>query len=73
MNKDKEALVARILRKKNNDKGGGSKKYGRNAIKCKYYREARSLKNKLAKLKKHRSAHPNDMCVVAAYERLFTK
>lgn len=30
---------AKAMRKKNKDKGGGSKKYGRNALKCARYRQ----------------------------------
>ena len=72
MDKNKQAIVQRILSKKNNDKGGGSRKYGRNLAKCKLYRERRFLKNKLAKIKKHRANHPNDKVCADAYERILS-
>lgn len=67
-----QSLTEQVLKKanKNKQKGGGTKKHGRNLVKCKYYRDARYRKNKLAKFKKHRSVHVNDTCAVAAYERL---
>lgn len=66
-----ETLTERLTKGKGKkQKGGGSKKIGRNKAKCLYYRTNRSLKNKLAKNKKHRSNHPNDFCALVAYERL---
>jgi hypothetical protein len=66
-----QSLTEQVLRKgKNKQKGGGTKKHGRNASKCKYYRDNRYRKNKLAKLLKHCSVHVNDTCAAAAFERL---
>jgi hypothetical protein len=53
-------------------KGGGTKKHGRNAAKCKNYRLVHYRKNKLAKLSKHMKSHPVDKCAQAAYIRLQT-
>lgn len=67
-NIDLNALQTRLLRKKNNDKGGGSKKYGRNRAKCALYRDRRSHTNKLAKLRAHLAHHPHDGCAIHALE-----
>jgi hypothetical protein len=62
-----EQVLSRL--KKNNDKGGGSRKYGRNLVKCKFYRVSRSHRNKIAKLRKHLARHSNDNCAKTAYEK----
>lgn len=42
-------------------KGGGARKYGRNKIDCKIYKDSRRREvNKLRRLKKHIVRHPND-------------
>jgi hypothetical protein len=66
-----KSLTEQVLKKiKNKQKGGGTKKHGRNSVKCKNYRASRYRKNKLAKLKKHRFVHVTDTCAAIAYERL---
>jgi hypothetical protein len=66
-------LTTRVLAKsKNKQKGGGTKKHGRNLVKCKNYRATRYRKNKLAKLAKHMKVHATDACAQAAYNRLQT-
>ena len=65
-----ETLTERLTKGKGQkQKGGGTKKHGRNAAKCKNYRASRSVRNKIAKLKKHLSIHVNDGCAKIAYER----
>lgn len=49
----------------------GSRKAGRNKSKCAGYRAIRSIKNKIRKLEKHISKHPNDMNAQAAMERVY--
>lgn len=68
-------LTERVLAKakKNKQKGGGTKKHGRNLIKCKNYRVTHYRKNKLAKLAKHMKAHSTDGCAAKAYHRLMTE
>ena len=61
-----DALTARLTKKKSKQKGGGTKKHGRNAAKCKHYRDYRSHTNKLTKLRAHLRAHPTDTCAVTA-------
>lgn len=62
-------LTTQLLKKKNKDKGGGTKKYGRNRAKCQLYRTHRSIKNKLRKLKRHLNRNPDDFCAIAAIEK----
>ncbi len=67
-------LTERVLAKANKkQKGGRSKKAGRNAVKCKNYRIVKYRKNKLAKLVKHMEVHVNDGCATNAYNRLMTE
>lgn len=63
-----DSLTERLTRKKSKDRGGGSRKYGRNRVKCAHYRAHRSHKNKLAKLRRHLADHLNDGCAIAALE-----
>jgi ribosomal protein L19E len=51
---------------------GGKKdrKFHRNQKKCEYYRKVRSVRNKLAKLKRHMAIHPNDNCALAAKAKI---
>jgi len=66
-------LTTRVIAKgKKKQKGGGSKKIGRNADKCKFYRTNRYRKNKLAKLVRHMKNHPLDNCAKVALTRLQT-
>lgn len=67
-------LTTRVLAKaKKKQKGGGSKKHGRNLAKCKNYRASKYRKNKLAKLHKHLNIHVNDGCACKALVRLTTE
>ena len=67
-------LTTRVLAKaKQKQKGGGTKKHGRNLAKCKNYRIVSYRKNKLAKLAKHMRKHPLDNCALASYNRLKTE
>lgn len=67
-------LTTRVLAKaKTKQKGGGTKKHGRNLAKCKNYRLTKYRKNKMAKLSKHMKAHISDACAKAAYDLLMTK
>lgn len=51
-------------------KGGGARKYDRNKIDCKIYRESnRREHNKLRRLKKHLVRHPGDACAKNAVDR----
>lgn len=63
-----ETLTQRVLKKAKKQKGGGSKKHGRNKVKCEYYRKVRSVRNKLAKLRKHIAVHVNDKNATDALE-----
>jgi hypothetical protein len=64
-------LTTRVLAKsKNKQKGGGTKKHGRNKNTCAYYRLHVYRKNKLRKLEKHLYKHVNDECARSSYERL---
>lgn len=64
------SLTERLTRSKHRQKGGGTKKFGRNAAKCKLYREHQALKNALAVIKRHRAKHPDDTCSQRAYTLL---
>lgn len=68
-----ENLTERLLKKKNKQKGGGTKKHGRNLAKCKQYRAVKYRKNKLAKLAKHMKVHDKDGCALKAYNRLVSE
>lgn len=46
-----------------------SRKAGRNIVKCAYYRNVRSTRNKLRKLNRHLNIHVADDCAKAALER----
>lgn len=49
------------MAKKQKQKGGSSKKKGRNKLKCQRYRDFNvRLTNKRRKVKKHLKKHPND-------------
>jgi hypothetical protein len=61
-------LTQKILAKKPKTKG--CDKAGRNSVKCKYYRDFRYRVNKLNGLNKHLSIHANDVCALAAKEKL---
>ncbi len=69
-NKRTLTLTEQVLKKAkgNKQKGGGSKKIGRNKAKCLLYRTVRSRKNKLRKLKRHLATHLNDGCAIQALE-----
>lgn len=69
-NKDTVSLTERLKKKGNKQKGGGTKKFGRNKAKCQLYRELKSRKNKVAKLKKHLAIHVNDACAITAIGKL---
>lgn len=67
-------LTARVIAKgKTKQKGGGTKKHGRNLAKCKNYRLTKYRKNKMAKLFKHMKIHTFDACAKAAYDLLMSK
>jgi hypothetical protein len=51
-------------------KGGGTKKHGRNKVRCLHYRQYVYRKNKMRKLEKHLSVHANDCCARSSYEHL---
>jgi hypothetical protein len=68
-----ETLTERLTKKKAKQKGGGTKKHGRNSAKCKLYRTNRHRKNKLAKLTKHIRTHSTDPCATRAYNRLMNE
>lgn len=69
-----DGLTERVLAKaKKKQKGGGTKKHGRNSAKCKVYRQVRYRKNKLAKLVKHIKSHSTDVCAAKAHNRLMTE
>jgi hypothetical protein len=65
-----QTLTERIVKKGKKQKGGGSKKIGRNKVKCAHYRVTRSRKNKLRKLNRHIEIHVNDGCAQKALERV---
>lgn len=49
---------------------GGTRKFKRNEAKCKHYRAVKSIPNKRAKLKKHLTKHPTDLCAQAAQKKV---
>jgi hypothetical protein len=67
-----ETLTEQVLRKGKNkkQKGGGSKKIGRNKASCLFYRQHRYKANKMQKLLKHLANHVNDVCAQNSYDRL---
>lgn len=65
-------LTERLTRRKSKQKGGGTKKHGRNKIKCGHYRTTKSVKNKLRKLHRHIARHPDDGCAGVALKNVYS-
>ena len=66
---DTRTLTERLTKSKRK-KGKKDRKWGRNAAKCKLYRELRSRRNKLIKLRRHLQDHPHDVCAQTAIQNV---